>query len=125
MTLPPTPPHVIQPNGTRYIDVIEINYSEALPYSTATISYYNITLVNTDLTWNYTIKSNNSLNLSYVWNSTEVIDGTYRIKVEAVDSNGLKSQDYSTEFTIDNVVIYVLEIVTFGMEWVKINWTTY
>ena len=100
--LPPTSPDVYSPLEGIYSGNININYRESISPNGYDIDYYNITLVDLGLSVVHVIKSNNSLDLSYVWDSTEVPDGEYFIRVEAVDELGQSSYGYSENVTIDN-----------------------
>jgi hypothetical protein len=90
--LPPTSPGITNPNTsnqevTRYIN---ITYNPSIPSTNdTTISFYNITLLNNDLSINTTIKSNNTINLSYYWDSftNNLTTGNYYIKVLSTDNN--------------------------------------
>jgi hypothetical protein len=98
--LPPSAPNVYSPAQGFYSGNININYTPALSPNGYGIEY-NITLVNTTEDFNLTIH-NNSINLSYVWDSTTASDGEYLIRVSAIDSNGLVSYGFSENITIDN-----------------------
>ena len=102
--LPPTSPYPYKPTEGFYSGNITINYTASISPNNYSISYYNITLVNTSGDYVYTIKGNNGLNLSYIWDSTEVSDGEYAIKVVATDELGQKSYGISENFTIDNTI---------------------
>jgi len=95
----PTTPSVYSPIAQVYAGNININYTNS--ESTSGMAYYNISLMFNN-TYNKTITSNNSLNLSYVWNSVGTLDGNYTIRVQAVDLNGSSSYGYSSEFQINN-----------------------
>ena len=101
--IPPTAPSVYSPveNMSYTINTtISINYTASISPNAYAISFYNISLVNVDTTFNKTIYTNNSLNLSYNWNSTGTSIGEYIIRVEAKDVNGLSSFGYSGVFNI-------------------------
>jgi hypothetical protein len=100
----PTIPGVFNPISIVYNKNISINYTSS--ESTSNLSYYNITLTNADHSWNKTIVANNSLNLSYLWDSIGTPDGNYTIRVEATDTAGLFGEGYSEEFQIDNAPPY-------------------
>ena len=81
--------------------MIAINYTESISPNAYPIVNYTIDLV--DLNKNYVQKiADNYLNLSYVWNSTEVPDGKYFIRVRACDNISQCSYGYSENITIDN-----------------------
>ena len=100
--LPPTPPNVYNPITGRYRDGIEINYTASLSPNGYAISLYNISLVLTNYTFVKTIQTNNSVNLSYLWNSTGTNDGEYKIRVQACDNLSQCNYGYSENFTLDN-----------------------
>jgi len=100
--LPPIASEVYNPAEGFYAGNITINYTASLSPNGYDISFYNISLVNIDETFNLSIQTNNSLNLSYVWDSTEADDGDYFIRVEACDNQNQCSFGYSENITIDN-----------------------
>jgi len=63
-------PTIITPaNNTIQSRLINISYNLTVtPANAISAAYYNITLLNDDLSINATLKANNSLNLSYYWN---------------------------------------------------------
>ncbi len=102
--LTPSVPNVYSPINSTYSGNININYTSS--ESPVGIIFYNISLM-TDGTggaFNKTIISNNSLNLSYVWNSLSTPNGNYMIRVMVTDYNGLSSYGYSEEFEINNTL---------------------
>jgi len=100
--LPPIAPSIYNPLLGNYSGNINIMHYPSLSPNNYAISYYNISLLNSDETFNKTIIENNSLNLSYSWNSLEVANGSYIIRVEACDVNGFCSFGISEIFTINN-----------------------
>jgi hypothetical protein len=100
--LPPSSPQVYSPIEAHYAGNIDINYTSSLSPNNITINYYNISLLNSDFTFNKTISANNSLNLNYLWDSSTTNDGIYIIRVETFDILGQTSFGYSENFTIDN-----------------------
>ena len=100
--LPPTSPDVYNPTEGIYTGNITINYTEAISPNGYDIAFYNISLVNLDLSHNMTITSNNYLNLSYVWDSTPALTGQYFIKVTACDVYDQCSYGLSENITIYN-----------------------
>jgi len=102
--LPPIAPEVYNPVEGLYSGNIIINYTASLSPNSYPISFYNISLVNIDETFNMTIKSNNYLNLSYVWDSTVAEDGRYVIRVEACDNLSQCSFGYSENISVDNTL---------------------
>jgi hypothetical protein len=104
--LPPSSPHVYSPSNyplsnNTYSGIIPINWVQAISPNGYAISYYNVLLMNTDGSLYKTI-ANNVQGLSYLWNSSTVVDGNYVISVVAVDSLGQSSFDLSEPFSIDN-----------------------
>lgn len=104
--LGPTATTILSPTNTTYKGDIWINYTAVLSPSNITIGYYVIDLLNNDFTFNSTIVSNNSLNLSYLWNSG-IVYGNYIIRVKAVDVLERTSYGYSEIFYINNINISI------------------
>jgi hypothetical protein len=100
--LSPTAPSISSPTNASYSHSISINYSAAQSPNSYNITYYNISLLNTDYTLNKTINTNNSINLNYIWDSS-AINGQFIIRVEATDNMSQNSTAYSDLLTIDNV----------------------
>ncbi|MFH1801685.1 MAG: hypothetical protein ABH804_02530 [archaeon] len=100
--LPPIAPEVYAPVTNYYSGEIVINYTESMSPNEYPISYYNISLFYPNVTFVQTIQANNSISLSYIWNSSEASDGSYRISVEACDNQGQCSSGRSQIFLIDN-----------------------
>ncbi len=106
----PTPPRVYSPtNDTYYYGNLSINYTASESY--VGVSFYNISLLNPDRTYNKTIYGNNSLNLSYRWDTTGTPNGNYVIRVEAVDFNTLSNFGYSEEFVLSSKK-YILNLTS-------------
>ena len=103
MELAGIPPNIIitYPTENLYSGFINITYSYFSANSYA-MSYSNISLFNTSLIFNLTINSNNSINLSYNWNSSLARDGQYIIQVCVKDSQNQPSCAYSENITINN-----------------------
>ena len=102
--LPPTSPEVYTPTNDTYSSALGINitYSNSTPMIDAEISYYNISLFNCSGNFESTIAENNSLNLSYFWVNSSIIDGCYIIEVMACDNSTNCESGYSYNFTIDH-----------------------
>lgn len=108
--LPPSSPDVYSPvEDSVYTlgDTININYTASLSPNAYNISFYNLSLLNSDFTFNKTIYTNNSLNLSYAWNTSVIVAGAYGIVagsylvgVEAKDVINQASMGYSGQFNI-------------------------
>lgn len=103
-----------KPNLTIPIENQNVTQFLNITYTNATaivgnISFYNISLLNNDYSFNRTIKSNNSLNNSYYWNTyNENLDiNTYKIMVEATDTNGYKVNDTKMFNIISNGYINI------------------
>lgn len=102
--LPPSVPIVYNPTAGTYNDTITINYTQSISPNGYAIAFYNISLYNQDDSFNQTIRANNSLNLSYRWNSTAagIVSGTFNIHVYATDINGKSAFGESADFVISN-----------------------
>lgn len=94
------PPVITNPfntnQSTKFMNITYQNATTTTPGTT--ISYYNITLLNSDLSFNKTIQGNNSLNNWFNYNvyNDNLSIGTYYIKVTAYDSLGQSSYDYES-----------------------------
>jgi hypothetical protein len=100
--IPPSSPSVYRPINGTYNTTIYINYTQSFSPNEYPITYYNITLLNFDFTYNLTIRNNNTVNLSYIWDISTVQNGTYIIKVTAYDNLSQSSSGFSADFVIDN-----------------------
>jgi len=95
--LNPSPPIITVPfettQATRYLNITYLNATITSPG--VTISYYNITLLNNDFTFNRTIQGNNSLNNSYNWDiyAQNLSIDQYYIRVTAYTNLGSTSSD--------------------------------
>lgn len=111
VNLPPNPPEITNPfettQSTRFLNITYTNSTTNIPG--ATISYYNISLLNSDLTFNRTIQGNNSRNLSYYYDVyyQNLTIGLWYVKVEVTDSNGLKNFDFESFNLTTNAEINV------------------
>lgn len=101
--LPPTAVNVYEPSKAYYKGYMWINYTSSSSPSNYSIVYYNISLYNPDFTFNKSINQNNSLNLSFYYNTALADFGSYRVGVKAYDSAGQTAEGYSFNFTIDNI----------------------
>jgi hypothetical protein len=97
----PSAPDIYQPNRTSYNADVDINYSASTAGEGRSIVYYNITLLDDNENFVKIIKSNNSLNLGYTWDSTTTPEGDYIIKVEACDNASSCGFDLSDIITLD------------------------
>lgn len=124
---PPSSPNIYHPANSTYSgSYLYINYTAALSPNSYHIVQYNITLFNSTFGYNMSIKENNSMNLSYIWNITDVVNGQYIIKVQACDENRLCSYGESELFALDynlTTLLYI-SIENYSVEWIKVNWTT-
>jgi len=102
--LGPTATTVLSPANQTYNNNILINYTSVFSPSNITIGYYAIDLLNQYFNLNSTITANNSLNLTYAFNTLSVQDGLYIVRVKAVDVLGKFSYGYSEIFRIDNTI---------------------
>ncbi|MFA5070922.1 MAG: hypothetical protein WC511_00960 [Candidatus Pacearchaeota archaeon] len=100
--LPPSSAGIFAPENTSYRGNIFINYTAASSPNGYTIDDgYNISIYNYTDDFILSIQ-NNSEDLSYVWNSSEVSDGVYNFHVSGCDINGLCSTGESDDFIVDN-----------------------
>lgn len=106
--LNPSSPDVYSPTAGNYSGFIPINYTSSLSPNGYNINFYNISLLNNDSSFNMSIRTNNSLNLSYSWNSSLALDGNYIVRVEACDNMSQCSSGYSEIFYVDNTPPYYL-----------------
>jgi parallel beta-helix repeat protein len=104
--IPPTSPGVYYPIAGDYnvafSPSILIAYTAAVSPNQYPIVLYNISLLNANSTFNQTIIANNSPNLSYVWDITSIPLGSYIVRVQACDNQGLCSFGDSAGFNIIN-----------------------
>jgi hypothetical protein len=100
--LPPTSPNVYSPAEGTYGENISINYTASQSPNSYPIIYYNISLFNINDTFAQTIISNNSLNLSYTFNTAAAADGEYYIQVQGCDNLSQCSNGHSANITIDS-----------------------
>lgn len=107
--LPPNPPVITTPfettQSTRYLNITYTNATSNIPG--ITISYYNITLLNSDLTFNQTIQGNNSRNNSFYWDvyNQNLTLGLWYVKVEAFDSTSLSNFDFESFNLTKNAIL--------------------
>jgi hypothetical protein len=113
-TQPPSAPNLISPISAVYHFGLLINYTASISPNDYPIVKYNISLLNISFAFNRTIIENNSINLSYLFNSSTVDDGYYIIKVTACDNNSLCSDGFSNYFLIDNTPPYAVLINPFN-----------
>jgi len=100
--LPPTSVNILAPTESYLKGNISINYTESSSPTNNSISFYNISLLNEDYSFNQTLISNNSINLSYTFDSSAISFGHFIIRVVTTDSADLTSLTYSPNFTVDN-----------------------
>ncbi|MBW2971877.1 fibronectin type III domain-containing protein, partial [Candidatus Woesearchaeota archaeon] len=101
LELTPLPPTVVvyTPAAQAYNDSVNISYSALSPNGYA-ISYYNISLMNIDGSFNSTILGNAGTATSYLWDASSVKFGNYTVRVQAVDSQGQSGYGFSAEFEL-------------------------
>jgi len=95
----PSPPNIIVPNETMntFNQFINITYKNGTANSVGqSMNFYNITLLNNDLSVNKTITANNGLNNSYYLNAYLflITNGTYYIRVCGFDTINASSCDF-------------------------------
>lgn len=97
--LPPTTPLVYSPSSPQYTikDSIFIAYTQSFSPNSYPI-FYNISLLNTDNSFNRTIITNNSNNLTYLWSNT--LFGNFIVRVTACDTLNQCSSGFSQNFSI-------------------------
>ena len=124
--LAPSAPEVYRPTEGIYGRYLTINYTQAVSPNGYDIIFYNLTLVNVSESEIASIISNNSKNLSFVWDSSVVASGEYLVKVVATDENGLTSFGLSENFTLDHTPPYFTstsftDTISYGTDWGGIN----
>lgn len=108
--LPPSSPNIITPINQNYPynTTLTINYSASQGYTTGiNITSYNMSLLNSDFSFNKTINASTT-SLTQTFNASNISNfstGTYYIKVEATDTNGLTSFDISEPFNITSLLV--------------------
>lgn len=102
--LPPSPPIVYVPVAGTYVGNITINYTGSISPQNTTITQYSIFLYNQDDTFNRTIRANNGLNLSWVYDTSadSLVNGTFNIHVYAYDALGQFAFGESDDFYVNN-----------------------
>jgi parallel beta-helix repeat protein len=105
--LPPTQPIVFSPSANFYHGLISIEYTSSISMNDYSLTFYNISLLNLDNSFNKTIIGNNGLNLNYSWNTTGTNEDYYRIKVQICDNLSQCSSGLSDIFLIDNTPPFV------------------
>ncbi|MDD5340339.1 MAG: right-handed parallel beta-helix repeat-containing protein [Candidatus ainarchaeum sp.] len=119
--LPPTAPQVWSPGNSTYSGTVPINYTASISPNGYPIANYSIALVYPNGTFISTIRLNNSVNLSYSWNSTATANGAYMIRVQACDNLSQCSLGYSEVFTIANTNLTACAVITSGNSYVMKN----
>jgi PGF-pre-PGF domain-containing protein len=100
--IPPSAPHVYFPVAGNYTGVINISYFPAISPNGLNISFYNLSLLNPNESFNKTIITNNSRFLNYSWNTASTQEGAYIVRVVATDNNSQTSFDLSEIFVVDD-----------------------
>lgn len=117
----PFPPTIINPfntnQTTRYMN---ISYLNATTFGTLQ-NYYNISLLNSDFSFNRSIKANNSLNLSYLWDvySENLSLGNYSVEVCIVDSLNISSCDVESFTLINNALLNVTAFKSLNASYIQ------
>jgi hypothetical protein len=100
---PPTKPYIYSPiQNTSYHKQVYIDHSISTTPS-GFITYYNLSLLNPNRTFNRTIIGNNSNKTKYMWNITTKTSGNFYINVTVYNSVGLKISNTSKNFTVHYV----------------------
>jgi hypothetical protein len=102
LTSPTSAPAIITPTATAYEGMINISYNASIGNSS--ISYYNISLLNSNDTFNISIITNNT-ELFYNWNSSSANNSNWKIEVEAVTVYGEKNSSVSALFSTHNFAV--------------------
>lgn len=90
---------ITSPANTTYDNSLWVNYTYFSPNAYA-MNKANITLWSTTPSFLSTIVGNNSPNLSYLYNTTTLANGQYLIGVNATDTAGQATFEFSKVFTI-------------------------
>jgi hypothetical protein len=100
--LPPSEPQVITPTNTTYASgsTINISYEQSYSPNGYAISHYNISLFYPNYTFVKVLTANNSLALSYAWDTAATADGEYIVGVYAYDNLSQSSVAYSEPFIL-------------------------
>lgn len=96
--LPPTAPTVLTPTAGNKYGVIPINWTASQNLTPQTI-YYNVSLLNPDLSFNKTLIANTS-STSYSWNSAGTPQANYTIRVMAINNYSQSQSGFSDVFTV-------------------------
>jgi len=125
--LPPNSPQVYSPTNQTYAGIININYTVSFSPNGYDINNYNITLWNSDNTFNQTIQEINYLNLSYAWDSSALSSGSFYIEVRVNDSLNQQSIGQSEIFSLDNtkplVSLVYPTAINYSIDITELNYT--
>jgi hypothetical protein len=100
-----TAPTITSPTAQNYAynQNININWTKPTSYINTSISSYNISLLNSDLSFNKTINESNT-GLSQVLNLSIIDAGSYYIKIVAKDIYNLTNENTSDVFNITSIL---------------------
>ncbi len=100
--IPPSAPSIYEPSNKSYNKNINIKYFSALSPNGFDIANYSIKLLYPNESLKEII-SENVTNLNYIWDSTNVSDGNYKLSIKACDiASQCSSEGYSVLFELDN-----------------------
>jgi PGF-pre-PGF domain-containing protein len=104
--LAPESTSFLNPQNGTYSGFINITWAASLDPNRDTVTY-NLSLLNSDASFNQTL-NNSTTSTSYYWDSSTISDGTYDLLIEACDTLNLCSNftlggSYDN-FTIDNII---------------------
>ena len=112
--LPPQAPQVINPSTTAsYLlnDTITINWTASSSPNGYLISYYNVSLLNSDGSYNKTL-NNTNLGLSYIWTISGTTPGNYIIGIKAIDNqNQTSSYGISENFSLSKATANLVLLI--------------
>ncbi|MEM0473116.1 MAG: PQQ-binding-like beta-propeller repeat protein [Candidatus Aenigmatarchaeota archaeon] len=101
----PSVPFIIKPAPNEIVSgVYEIIWSNVFDYENDNLRY-NITLLNSDYTYNQTIVENygNSTTTSYLWNTLPFAEGNYSIRIVVYENETLEM--YNNSFTLPGIFV--------------------
>ena len=99
---------------------VNISYNESTSEG-QNITHYNITLLNSDSSFNQEIIGNNSLELSYLWTPGNLATGDYIINVRAYDNNSEYTDSESDVISFWNPIISDCANLTQANKYYELN----